>query len=64
MKVKIGNTVYDANETPIAIIFEGNDKENIKNMAEEATVFVAYPDIITPLFIRKWLEGLSKNELL
>jgi len=29
MKIKIGNQIYDAEDEPIMVILEGNDKENI-----------------------------------
>lgn len=54
MKVKIGNTVYDAENTPIMLILEGNDKENIKKMDKKATKFVIFPDNCDIKTIDKW----------
>lgn len=44
MKVKIGDTIYDAKDQPIMLILNSKDKENIKNMHEEATMFCEYPN--------------------
>lgn len=44
MKVKIGNTIYDANDQPIMVILSEEDKRNISNMYEECTKYCAAPD--------------------
>jgi hypothetical protein len=44
MKVKINDTVYDANEVPIMLILSDQDKFNITHMAPEADRYAAYPD--------------------
>lgn len=43
MKVKIGETIYDANETPIMIICTHAERQQIGAMAEEATKYCQYP---------------------
>ena len=43
MKVMINNIVYDANETPILLILENEDKININNMDKFANKFLAMP---------------------
>ena len=44
MKVKIGDQIYDANDTPIMLILDDVDKNNIKNMDPDAKKFCACPE--------------------
>tara|TARA_B100000963_G_scaffold294943_1_gene265722 strand:+ start:1835 stop:2032 length:198 start_codon:yes stop_codon:yes gene_type:complete len=56
MKVQINGVLYDAKETPIMLILNDSDKNNIKNMLPNATKYICYPDdtsredIITKLY--------------
>jgi hypothetical protein len=49
MKVKIGNEIYDANEQPIALIFDDDEslKKTIENMGEmynnDSKTYCIYP---------------------
>ena len=43
MKVKIGNTIYDAEDQPVMIILSDEDKENISNMPETNTKYCCFP---------------------
>ncbi|NJB83631.1 hypothetical protein [Wenyingzhuangia aestuarii] len=54
MKVKIGDTVYNAEETPIMLILTKQDKENIINMDAKDTKFVIFPDNSDKEEIIKW----------
>ena len=44
MKVKVGDVVYDSKDTPVMVILTQQDKENIKDMAPEATKYCTFPD--------------------
>lgn len=46
MKVKIGDKIYDSNETPIMIIFENmEEKECVTNMLSDARKICYFDDI-------------------
>jgi len=55
MKVKIGNKIYDGEEEPIMIIFEGKDKENIINMVEGCTKYCQAPDSFSTKEIKQFM---------
>ena len=57
MKVKIGNKIYDSNETPIMLILDDIDKKNIWNMHPEATKFCSFPEGLNRKKIEKWMDG-------
>lgn len=44
MKIKVGDKVHDGEEEPIMIILTKEDKELIKDMADDATKYCAYPE--------------------
>lgn len=44
MLVIIDGKVYNPEETPIMVVLNDQDKENIKNMHPEANKYLAYPD--------------------
>ena len=44
MKVKVGNKIYDAENEPIMVILNDNDKENIARMLPDATKYCSYPE--------------------
>lgn len=56
MKVKISDTIYDANEKPIMVILDENDKNIIKNMIPEATKYCEYPKGMTEEEALKWMS--------
>lgn len=56
MKVKIKDKIYDSEEEPIMIILDKKDKENIKNMHEEATKLCSYPNNVDILYIEKFMK--------
>jgi hypothetical protein len=43
MKVKVGNIVADGNHTPVMVILSLEEKEQIANMAPEASKYCTYP---------------------
>jgi hypothetical protein len=56
MKVKIGNIIYDANQEPIMIILDGQDKRNIQNMHPDATKYCAFPDSTSLKLIKEFMK--------
>ena len=44
MRVKVGDKWYDGKEEPVMVELTDSDKENIANMAEDATKYCNYPD--------------------
>ena len=56
MRVKIGDTVYDAEIEPIMLILTPQDKLNIENMLPEATMFCIFPDNIDTKEIKKFMK--------
>lgn len=57
MKVKIGDTIYDAEQEPIMVILSDSDKKNIQNMLPECTKYCAYPETgYTQEEIRAWMQ--------
>lgn len=44
MKVKIGETIYDSANEPLMVILSAADKDNIGNMAPEATCYASFPE--------------------
>jgi hypothetical protein len=57
MKIKVGNEWIDPTKTPVMVVFEPKDKENISLMAPGAT---SYAVINGELFhsedISKWMD--------
>jgi hypothetical protein len=43
VKVKVNDTIYDANEVPIMLILSDQDKFNISHMDPKANRYAAYP---------------------
>lgn len=62
MKVKIGDTIYDANHQPIMIILSKKDKENISNMAEQSSKYCAFPDSYDPDEILVWMAADTNSQ--
>ena len=58
MKVKIGNKIYDSNVEPIMIIFSPGEREQIKNMAADATKYCIYPD--EPKWVDNDFKGIKE----
>lgn len=58
MKVKIGDTWYDANETAICVELNSQDKENIENMNADCDKYAVFPDAknLTPDEMRAWMS--------
>lgn len=59
MKVKVGNQVYDPNQTPVMVILTEKDKQNILNMLPEATKYCAYPEEMDQEEIQEWMDDIG-----
>ncbi|MEE9572143.1 MAG: hypothetical protein V3W20_03770 [Candidatus Neomarinimicrobiota bacterium] len=44
MKVKIGNKIYNAETEPIMVILNKGEKQQIADMAPDATKYCQYPE--------------------
>ena len=51
MKVKVGNEIYDGEFEPVMVILSNGEKEQIANMAPEASKYCVYPAE------EKWLKN-------
>lgn len=56
MKVKIGDTVYDAEEEPIMLILSWEDKLNLQHMAEDVLRYVSAPSSWSTEQIKAFME--------
>ena len=56
MKVKVGNKIYDAENEPIMVILNDNDKENIARMLPDATKYCGYPDDYDIEEVKKFIK--------
>lgn len=57
MKVKIENIIADGVVQPVMVILTDQDKENIRNMAPDATKYCQYPsEKFTREEIEKWVR--------
>lgn len=55
MKVKIGNKIYDAENEPIMVILNENDKKNIARIPPDGTAYCSYPNT------KEWIENEGKK---
>ena len=60
MKVKVGDTWYDANEQPLCVELSEQDKINIANMDPEATKYAVFPEVdeTTKEWKLEWMGGV------
>lgn len=58
MKIKIGDTVYEAGGVPIMIILTDQDKQNIKDMHPDCTRYAIFSDNFgTKKEMLDWMEN-------
>ncbi len=43
MKIKVGNKIYDGDKEPVMVILSDLEKQQIAQMAPDATMFCSYP---------------------
>ncbi len=56
MKVKVGDMVFDAANNLIMVILGPKDKENISNMAPEATKYCCAPEGTSEKEMKRFME--------
>lgn len=56
MRIKVEDTWYDAENMPICVELTQADKENIANMAPEATRYSAFPEDFPIDLMREWIK--------
>jgi hypothetical protein len=56
MKVKVGDTIHNAEDEPIMVILTDQDKKNITNMAPEATRYCCFPSDFSTEEIEEWMK--------
>ena len=56
MKVKIGDTVYDSEETAIMLILSDQDKYNISHMSPNDGRYCCFPDEMEIEEVKKFME--------
>ena len=59
MKVKVGDTLYDSDNTPIVLILDPDDKINIANMIPQATKYGTFPESYSEEMITTYLSGIK-----
>ena len=59
MKVKIDNTIYDGADVRIMIIMNQGEKQQIADMAPEATKYYQYPESMAPEDIKNWMDEVD-----
>jgi hypothetical protein len=55
MRVKVGDTWHDGEKEPVMVELTAKDKENIANMAPDATKYCSYPDRLKPEEVEAWM---------
>jgi hypothetical protein len=65
VKVKVGDTIYDAEDQPIMVILTERDKQNIANMRPDATKYCEFKTSeFTDDEIDIWMgDGLAMEEM-
>jgi hypothetical protein len=63
MKIKVGDTTYDPNETPLMVILSDADKANIANMPREATKYCVFPDTMNEEEIDRWMADTEDTKV-
>ncbi|GAH07916.1 unnamed protein product [marine sediment metagenome] len=56
MKVHVDGEMYDSECQPISVVLSQKDKENISNMAPDATEYCSYPDDMNAKDIERWMR--------
>jgi hypothetical protein len=61
MKVKIGDKIYDADEEPIMLIFEGENQvkavaKHLSEMASESKKYCMFPSGMEEKIIREFMK--------
>lgn len=59
MKVKVGESVFDAEIEPVMVILTEADKANIANMPRNKTKYCGFPAGTDLKWIGRWMERLD-----
>ena len=62
MLVKIGNVTFDSMKRPIMLILSMEDKNNISNMAPDATKFLSYPSDMKQEEAEKFMKIVTDDD--
>lgn len=61
MKVKIGHTMYDAEDTQIALFLTQVEQDQIASMAPDATIYCQYPKDADIEAVEEWMEEFKEE---
>lgn len=56
MRVKIGDKIYDSKKEPIMLILEEYNKNDIRNMHEDARKYCEFPDTMSEDEIKEFMK--------
>lgn len=56
MKILINGRVYDPSSTPIAIVINPQDKNNIANMPDDKILYLAIPETFTEQEVQEFSQ--------
>jgi len=63
MKVKINDTYYDSEETPIMVILTDSEKCHIRNMPNGNYKYVSFPDTMLVEEIKDWMNEKNNTTI-
>lgn len=63
MQVKIGNTIYNSEDTPIMLILSQEDKDNIGNMVKGSYKYCSFPNYYKPEGIIEFMKTDKINQM-
>ena len=58
MKVKVGDLLFNSENTKIMVILSEIDKENIKNMNPNCSKYCAYPETENEDDVASWMNDI------
>lgn len=56
MKVKVGDTIYDAENEPVMIICTDSERKQMAQMPAKLTKYCQFPENMDKEEIKKWME--------
>jgi hypothetical protein len=62
MQVKIGDLMFDSEDTPIMVVLDDDELKEVPKLLESGqNVLASYPDNITPEQIEEWVKKTPTN---
>ena len=62
MQVKIGELMFDSEDTPIMVVLDDDELKEVPKLLESGqNVLASYPDSITPEQIEEWVKKEPVN---